>query len=500
MLEGISLPLEVPVSAATNLLRGRRARWAVPVGAVAAVGIVVAGSVIARGQATPTLPVRTTAQLLAAVDSPAALPSAMTATVQETASLGLPDLPGSSDPLSGLSLLSGTHTFKIWYDGPTKVRVAIPVSMGETDLRRDGRSAWLWDSQANKATHYILPAGAAGTVPSAPAQSVPAPPQLAKQILAAVGSTTTVGLQQNVTVAGQPAYQLSLAPKDGRSLIGQVRIAIDASNSLPLQVQVFARGAASPAFSVGYTSLSFARPAASNFAFSPPPGAKVKTVTVPAGAPFAGLPGPAGFSSLPNLPAGSFYASRKGSPPTGSIVFRENASSGQVTTENADGQLSAAARKQLEAAVAQSLPASMPKAQRAALLKSVASGKPVTITAAGNPGGSGWTGYAPLSGVSSAAVSAGTSSPAGPTVLGKDWLSVAVLPGAFSAQGGFTPNGGSANIVGALLSASTPVHGSWGSGRLLRTSLLSVLMLSDGKVLVGAVVPAVLYADAAHLR
>src|SRR3984885_4869461 len=494
MLEGISLPLEVPVSAATNLLRGRRARWTVPAGAVAAVGIVVAGSVIARGQATPTLPARTTAQLLAAVDSPAALPSAMTATVQETASLGLPDLPGSSDPLSGLSLLSGTHTFKVWYDGPAKVRVAVPVSMGETDVRRDGRSVWLWDSQTNKATHYILPAEAADTPPNvAQAQRVPTPPQLAKQILAAVGSTTKVGLQQNVTVAGQPAYQLSLAPKDSRSLIGQVRIAIDASNSLPLQVQVFARGAASPAFSVGYTSLSFARPAASNFAFSPPPGAKVKTVTVPADA-------PSGLSRRPNLPAGSFYASRKGAAPAGAIVFRMNASNGQVVTENDDQQIPAAARKQLEAAVAQSLPASMPKAQRAALLKSVASGNPVTITTAGSPGSSGWTGYAPMSGFSSAAISVDTSSPAGPTVLGKDWLSVAVLSGALSASGGIAPDGGSANILGALLSASTPVHGSWGSGRLLRTSLLSVLLLSGGKVLVGAVAPSVLYADAAHLR
>jgi outer membrane lipoprotein-sorting protein len=493
MLEGISLPLEVPVSAATNLLRGRQARWAVPVGAVAAVGIVVAGSVIARGQATPALPARTTAQLLAAVDNPAALPSAMTATVQETASLGLPDLPGSSDPLSGLSLLSGSHTFKVWYDGPAKVRVAVPVAMGETDLRRDGRSAWLWDSQTNKATHYILPAGAADAAPSAPAQSVPAPPELAKQILAAVGSTTTVGLQQNVTVAGQPAYQLSLAPKDSRSLIGQVRIAIDASNSLPLQVQVFARGAASPAFSVGYTSLSFARPAASNFAFSPPPGAKVKTVTVP-----AGLPG--GTAGLPNLPAGSISASRTGAPPAGSIVFQMNASNGKIVTATGGKQIPAAARKQIEAAVAQSLPASMPKAQRAALLKSVASGKPATITAPGTPGSSGWTGYAPLSGISSAGISVDTPSSAGPTVLGKGWLSVAVLSGAFSAHGGFAPDGGSANILGALMSASTPVHGSWGSGRLLRTSLLSVLMLSDGKVLVGAVVPAVLYADAAHLR
>jgi outer membrane lipoprotein-sorting protein len=474
------------VSAAANLLRGPRARWAVPVGAVAAVGIVVAGSVIARGQATPALPARTTAQLLAAVDGPAALPSAMTATVQETASLGLPDLPGSSDPLSGLSLLSGTHTFKIWYDGPTKVRVAVPVSMGETDLRRDGRSVWLWDSQTNKATHYILPAGAADTPPnSAQAQNVPTPPQLAKQILAAVGSTTRVGLQQNVTVAGQPAYQLTLAPKDSRSLIGQVRIAIAAHGSLPLQVQVFARGASSPAFSVGYTSLSFATPAASNFAFSPPPGAKVKTVTVPAGGPFAGLSGPAGLSGLPNLPAGSFYNSSKGSPPTGSVVF-QSASTGKVMTSPGGQQLPTDQRKQLEAALAKSLPASMPKAQRAAILKSMTSGKPVAIAGTGNSSSSTY----------SSVLVMGTPSAAQPTVLGKDWFSVAVLPDAAAAGQGANAE----NIVGALMSASTPVHGSWGSGRLLRTSLLSVLMLSDGKVLVGAVVPSVLYADAAQVR
>jgi outer membrane lipoprotein-sorting protein len=470
----------------------RRARWAVPGGAVAAVGIVIAGSVIAHGQTTPTLPARTAAQLLAAVDSPAALPSAMTAVVQETASLGLPDLPGSSGPLSGISLLSGTHTFRIAYDGPAKVRVAVPVTMGETDLRRDGSSVWLWDSQTNQATHYILPAGAtpAGPAgPAGPATAVPTPQQIVRQILAAAGPTT-VARQQNVTVAGQSAYQLSLAPKDSRSLIGQVRIAIDASNSLPLQVEVFARGAASPAFSVGYTSLSFATPAASNFAFSPPPGAKVKTVNLAAGLPAGltgGLPG-----GLPNLPAGAVPAGIKAAPPhAGSVTLRMSAG-GKVVTVTGGKPLPAAVRKQLQAALAQSLPASMPGAQRAALLKSVASGRPVSIATA-TPA-AGWTAYAPLSGAtfsSSAAIGEGVQAP---ETLGQGWLTVVVLPA--SAASGPQALG----ILSAVSSAATPVHGAWGSGRLLRTSLLSVLLLSDGRVLIGAVVPSVLYADAAHLR
>ena len=46
--------------------------------------------------------------------------------------------------------------------------------------------------------------------------------------------------------------------------------------------------------------------------------------------------------------------------------------------------------------------------------------------------------------------------------------------------------------------SATSVHGAWGSGRLLHTSLLSILITNDGRVLVGAVTPSVLYADAAQ--
>jgi outer membrane lipoprotein-sorting protein len=480
------------VRVAVNLARRRQSRWAVPAGAVAAVGIVIAGSVIARGQATPALPARTTAQLLAAVGSPAAVPPAMTAVVQENASLGLPDLPGADDPLSGLSMLSGSHTFKIWYDGPTRVRVAIPVTMGETDLRRDGSNVWLWDSQTNRATHYVLPAGPAAA-PSAPATpNLPTPQQLARQILAAVGSTTTVGLQQNVTVAGQPAYQLTLAPKASRSLIGQVRIAIDARDSLPLQVQVFARGASGPAFSVGYTSLSFGTPAASNFTFAPPPGAKVRTVPVPAG-PLAGLSSPpAGFvGGGPNVPAGAVpYPPRPGAP----VAFYSG-SGGKVVKMSVGRPIPAAVLKQLQ----KSLPASMPKAQRVALLKGLAT--PLSGVANGNPAIARLSGGPPASsGLVLLPVYSGPgvamSPSGGPTVIGKGWLSVAVLPAAGVAGAGGPAQG----VLSALELAATPVHGSWGSGRLLRTSLFSVLLLGDGTVLIGATVPSVLYSAAAHLR
>jgi len=549
------------VSVASDLVSKlpRQVRWAVPAAAVAAVGLVIAGSAIAGAQAAPQLPARSTAQLLAAVDAPSALPSAVQAVVQETANLGLPDLPGSSasDPLSGLSLLSGSHTFKIWYDGPTRVRIAIPVTLGETDLRRDGRDVWLWDSKTSQATHYVLPAqpgssastsgtsasgtSASGTTASGTTTEVitagtPTPQQVARQILAAVGQTTTVGLQPNVMVAGQAAYQLSLAPKDSRSLIGQVRIAIDAGNSLPLRVQILARGASSPALEVGYTSLSFARPAASNFPFTPPPGAKVKTITVPAAAGF-----PPGMALL-GLPVGAVGAgSQIIKAPSGSVVLRVR--DGKVLPgkllpvvkalpASAPKSITCARPPRIPPAVLNQIIAQLPKgmsqAQRAVLLKKLETGLPGCSIHAVPAGG--WLGITP----SSVSVPPGVIAAAAPRVLGRDWLSVLVLPAAgLSASGpGGLPTGtvvysGTASssssssssssaysstltvpgpgvdvsgLSGALLSAARPVHGSWGSGRLLRTSLISVLITDSGKVLIGAVQPSVLYADAAQLR
>jgi hypothetical protein len=189
-------------------------------------------------------------------------------------------------------------------------------------------------------------------------------------------------VDSNITVAGQPAYELVLAPKDSRSLIGQVQIAIDGRNGVPLRLQVYARGASSPAFQVGYTAIEFVTPAPADLTFSPPAGAK-------------------------------------------------------VTKENLSDQ-----------------------------------------------SGSGHE-------------------PNDVSTIGSGWLAVLDLPsagltvpsGSVSAPG----NGGSgdsAAVLNALLGSARSVSGAWGSGRLLQTSLVSVLITDGGRVFVGAVQPSVLYAAA----
>jgi hypothetical protein len=51
-------------------------------------------------------------------------------------------------------------------------------------------------------------------------------------------------------------------------------------------------------------------------------------------------------------------------------------------------------------------------------------------------------------------------------------------------------------VLDALLASTSEVSGPYGSGRLLETELVSVLLLDDGRLLVGAVEPEVLF-DAA---
>jgi outer membrane lipoprotein-sorting protein len=260
----------------------RRGRWAVPAVAVVVAGSVIAGLQIPAAEASPSLPPRTPAQLLAEVSQDAKLPP-MTGTVVETTSLGLPQLPDASNTSSLSSLLTGSHTVKVYYQDPQHFRLSLQQPMSETDVIRSGNTLWQWESRNNSVTEYTAPAHAAKHAKPAMSGPVLTPQQAANEVLQAVGKTTLVSVQPNVMVASEPSYQLVLAPKDHRSLIGRVVIAVDAKYGVPLRVQVFAKGGSSPAFQVGYQYLSFTAPAPANLAFTPPPGAKVDKVNLDSG-------------------------------------------------------------------------------------------------------------------------------------------------------------------------------------------------------------------------
>ncbi len=373
--------------------KARVVRWGIPVAAAAVVAAAVgAGPVIASVGGEPSLPDRTAEQLLADVARTwqhGPMPQ-MSGTIVETASLGLPSLPGLSGPgpsgASPVSLLSGSHQLKIWYAGENRFRIMLPGEMSETDLIADGDKVWLWDSAANKATRLTAPAAPGGTatpfpLPSRPASLPATPEQVAREVLKAAGTDTAISVGDDVTVAGRGAYQLVLTPRSSDSLVRDVRVALDGETLMPLRVQLYAKGAAEPAFEVGFETLSFTSPAPENFAFTPPPGAKVEQgVDVPAA------------GRRPETAPGAHDGTR--------VV------------------------------------------------------------------GSGW-----------------------------DAVLVAPLPAATDEKRDERKGGGPdvAALLGGVRSVATPVSGEWGSGRLLRTKVVSILLTDDGRLLAGAVTPDALY-------
>jgi outer membrane lipoprotein-sorting protein len=364
-------------------LTRRRLAWGAPAVALAVVAAAVAIPMVAS--ASPSLPHKSAAQLLVDVSHSAGTP--LSGTVVETARLGLPALPDvGGTAISPLALLAGSHTARVWYDGADKARIALVGSLAETDLVHNGRDVWLWTSGPNTAQHVQLPAASARKGGSAsgpsPAESL-TPQQAARQALAAVDPTTRVTVDGTAMVAGRSAYELVLGPKDARSLVGDVRIAVDAKTSVPLRVQVHAAGAKGrPAFETTFTSVSFAKPSAHVFRFTPPPGAKVTTLGIP------------------------------------------SATRGLKDTARPAEQGSA----------------------------------PKVI-------GKGWTAVVELSGVSLASEDRGSGDRRRPPATEQ---------------------------LSALRKAMTPVRGAFGNGQVLRTKLLTVLLLDDGRAFVGAVSPAIL--------
>jgi outer membrane lipoprotein-sorting protein len=384
-----------------SVFRSRPAlRWLVPTAAAVVVvgGGAAAGTIVAS--ADPALPARSAAQLL--VDVQNAKVAGLSGTVVETADLGLPSLAGLTGGQSGADLtklVAGSNTARVWYAGDQKVRLALLGTLGETDVVRNGTDVWTWQSRDNTATHTTIPANAATRTPGPLATGLPSTPQeAAAAALAAIDPTTAVSTTGSAKVAGRDAYELVLAPKDTASLIGQVRLAIDAKQHIPLRVDVYAKGANNPAVRVAFQDISFAVPDAQQFTFNPPPGAKVT----------------------------------QQQPDTATHKVPPNMNERPAVPGKADGK------------------ATPPAADGSKVI------------------GTGWTS------VLVAKLPSGSDSTAGK-------------------NGAAGPAGVDASQFAGLLKSLPAVKGSWGSGHLLRSSLFSVLLTDDGRVLVGAVAPEKLY-------
>ncbi|MFW0773905.1 LolA family protein [Paenarthrobacter nitroguajacolicus] len=227
---------------------------------------------------------------------------ALSGTVEQTAGLGLPEVPASGPGIvpgaaSAFEFLTGSHTARVYMDGPFKARVQILDQMAERDVVINGGDAWFYNSKDNSATHLTVPVPPTDVptpgiptpaiptpaipTPAIPTPAIPTPEAMASRFLAAIDASTEVSVSEASSVAGRSAYSLLLNPRSTETLVDSVTIDVDSETGLPLGVEVRAIGQAEPAYSLAYTQVDLSRPDAALFDFAPPPGATVTEKVLP---------------------------------------------------------------------------------------------------------------------------------------------------------------------------------------------------------------------------
>jgi outer membrane lipoprotein-sorting protein len=275
---------------ADDLSAGRRraARYVVPV-AVMGVAAATIGLVPAIADSgDPDLPEITAQQLVEKIAKSEV--QQLSGTVKISTDLGLPDLGGlessllsgagrsgesgsSADPSSRLTeLANGTHTLRVAADGPDRQKLSLLENAAEYSLIHNGKDVWGYDSESNEVYHST----AEETHRGERKDEVPATPKdFAEEALKSVDDTTSVTVDGTAQVAGRDAYKLVIKPKQSGSTVGAISVAVDAKTGMPLKFTLTPASGGAAVVDAGFTKVSFARPAASTFDFTPPKGAKV---------------------------------------------------------------------------------------------------------------------------------------------------------------------------------------------------------------------------------
>jgi outer membrane lipoprotein-sorting protein len=289
-------------------------RWIPAIVAPALVGATVIGISISA-HAEVTLPAKSASEILQFINTNPNL--AFSGNVTKTANLGLPDInlipnisqamvtqmqkslpKGMSDFIpkataqdgvtEALGFLAGTQKATIYVDGIHKARVQILDPMSERDFIVNGSDLWYYNAGTQTVSHHALTAAELAmenTKPTFDTSKLPfditSPASVANYFLTQADASTTFTVDPAATIAGRSAYQLTMTPKTSGTLVDSIDLYIDGVTGLPLDVRVKAVGQSSPAFEVGFNSITYATPDASIFNFTPPAGSTVSEVATP---------------------------------------------------------------------------------------------------------------------------------------------------------------------------------------------------------------------------
>ncbi|NGY58982.1 hypothetical protein G7043_08585 [Lentzea sp. NEAU-D13] len=198
-------------------------------------------------------------------------PGAFGGTVEVDNKLGLPAI--SEIP----QLADGKHSARIWTDGNGKLRLALPNGQSEQTIVDDGTTTWSWNSQDNEVTKSEHKADEKAEKPETGQKAID-PATAAKEIVGLTKEFSDISVDGTARVANRAAYELVLTPKASeKTLIREVRIAVDSELKMPLRVAVLTNGTSEPAGTVGFSQIDVGPQDPKLFEFTPPATAKVTT-------------------------------------------------------------------------------------------------------------------------------------------------------------------------------------------------------------------------------
>ncbi|WP_367321412.1 outer membrane lipoprotein carrier protein LolA [Streptomyces sp. HUAS ZL42] len=275
---------------ADDLRAGRRraVRYVVPVTVVGVAAATIGLVPALADSGDPDLPKISAQQLIEKIAESDV--QQLSGTVKISTDLGLPDLGGlesgllsgatrgsgdgsSADPSTKLTeLASGTHTLRVAADGPDKQKLSLLENAAEYSIIHNGKDVWGYDSKSNEVYHGTADEG---TGESGKEDMPTTPKDLTEEALKSVDDTTSVTVDGTAQVAGRDAYKLVIKPKQSGTTVGAISVAVDAKTGLPLKFTLTPASGGAAVVDAGFTQISFAKPAASTFDFTPPKGAKV---------------------------------------------------------------------------------------------------------------------------------------------------------------------------------------------------------------------------------
>jgi outer membrane lipoprotein-sorting protein len=252
---------------------------------LAAVVVMIAGGSAIAVAATSGGPIPKAKPLATAIrDALAAKPvQGISATVNFTNNL----FPGSE--IQGTDPLLTGGSGRVWVSNDGRIRLELSGENGDPEIVVTHTTWWIYDPTLNTVYEGTLPS-ATGWTAYAPRHARPADAHQLPTVAQIQTELDQLAMHLDISgaiptdVGGQPAYTVKFSPKSSGGLIGQIQLAWDALEGVPLRFAVYARGDSSPVLELAASGVSYGPIGGDVFNIKPPSGAHVVSIASPSGA------------------------------------------------------------------------------------------------------------------------------------------------------------------------------------------------------------------------